>query len=153
MNKLFFIFYFFCVFFISNLYSKSYDLYPIGIVQVLNKLTGKYQTLEMRIDNIYTFDNDLYIVLKKCYKSSQSDEVENAGFFEVMKTLKTDNVSSSQNNIAISMPIYFKNIDTQLQKKFIFSGWMFSSSPSLSYLEDNIYDIMLVNCSIPKDKP
>ena len=139
-------------FFIHNLYSKSYELYPMATIQVLNKLTGKYQTLEMRSDNIYTFDNDLYIVLKKCYKSSQSDEVENAGFFEVMKTLKKDNVKNNieQKNNDVRMPIYFKNIDTQLQKKLIFSGWIFSSSPSLSYLEDNIYDIMIISCSIPK---
>ena len=39
----------------------------------------------------------------------------------------------------------FDYVDDQ-KPKIVFSGWMLSSSPSLSALEHPVYDIWLVNC-------
>ena len=41
----------------------------------------------------------------------------------------------------------YLTIKDKLINKYVFQGWMFSSSPSLSSLEHPINDIWLLNCS------
>lgn len=113
---------------------------------MLNKLTGKYDKILLATDIIHQFDNNLYIVLKACYKPVQKDDIENSAFFEVMKTYDKKDYDLYKDKPIIPMPFYFKNLNTKMEKVMIFSGWMFSSSPSLSHMTDNTYDLILIKC-------
>lgn len=132
---------------VQILNAKDVNLYSKAKVQLLNKLTGKYDQIILNADNVTKFDENLFIVLKACYKPIQKDDIENTAFIEVMKIYdKQKPIVHSLSTLP--MPAYFNSITTQegYEKALLFSGWMFSSSPSLSHMKDNIYDIVLIQC-------
>jgi hypothetical protein len=134
------------ILFCNILDAKDLERYSSAKIQVLNKLTGKYDKILLTTDVIHQFDNNLYIVLKACYKPLQKDDIENSAFFEVMKTYDSRDAVLYKNKPVIPMPFYFKNLSSRMEKAMIFSGWMFSSSPSLSHMLDNTYDLILIKC-------
>lgn len=97
----------------------------IAVVQVLNKTTAKTSILNLKIDEKISFGS-LKIIAHKCWQSPLEQKPENKILLEVFE---------------------FKNeSEEKSQEKRIFYGWMFSSSPSISSLENPIYDITALNC-------
>jgi len=93
-------------------------------ILALNKITAKHYTYNVKIGESIAFER-LHVQVLSCWKSSPDEVPENKAL------LKID--------------------ETQVNKKDkrnIFYGWMFSSSPSLSSLEHPTYDIALMNCSL-----
>ena len=60
--------------------------------------------------------------VQSCQKSSPIDEPESAAFVQVWET------------------------DTNNESKWVFSGWMFSSSPGLSPMDHPVYDVWVIDC-------
>ena len=97
----------------------------IAVVQVLNKTTAKTSILNLKIGEKISFGS-LKIIAHKCWQSPLEQKPENKILLEVFE---------------------FKNeSEEKSQEKRIFYGWMFSSSPSISSLENPIYDITALNC-------
>ncbi len=97
----------------------------VAVVQVLNKTTAKTSILNLKIDEKISFGS-LKIIAHKCWQSPLEQKPENKILLEVFE---------------------FKNeTEEKSQEKRIFYGWMFSSSPSISSLENPIYDITALNC-------
>lgn len=121
MKKLFFIF--------------SFILYPITFVQAeyismdtailgtLDKITGRSGTIIAKVNKITTFDS-LLIKVNACKTKPPEETPENAAFLEIVKLSKKQNKNSK-----------------------VFSGWMFSSSPALSALDDPTYDVWVLKCT------
>ena len=63
-------------------------------------------------------------VVKTCKKSLPEDPPENSAFIQIWDT----------------------KIDKNEEK--IFSGWMFSSSPSISAVDHAVYDVWVIDCNI-----
>jgi len=95
------------------------------IIGALNKVSGKVSKLVVNDYDSILFGN-IKIAVQECIKSSPTEPPENKAFVEVWDTK-------------------FKK--TQDNKK-IFSGWMFSSSPSISALEHPIYDVWIIDCKV-----
>jgi hypothetical protein len=100
------------------------NFYNTAVIQALNKVTAKTSTLEIRIGYSIEFGK-LSIVAHKCWKSPADQRPDSKILLEVF-----DN-SSEEKNL----------IDNR-----IFYGWMMSSSPSISDLENPIYDITAITC-------
>jgi hypothetical protein len=97
----------------------------LAVVQVLNKTTAKTSILNLKIGEKISFGS-LKIIAHKCWQSPLEQKPENKILLEVFE---------------------FKNeTEEKSQEKRIFYGWMFSSSPSISSLENPIYDITALNC-------
>ena len=138
------------VFIVSGLYAQSFHEFSIAKVQLLNKFTGNTKIVNLHKDQLYIFEDKLYIMLRNCYKASQQDEPENEAFIQMVKhTSERDKTKTNDLSSTIPIPKDFeiKAKDNYLSK-FIFSGWLFSSSPSLTYLEDQMYDITLLQCVV-----
>ena len=97
------------------------------VLQGLDKVTGRISKLEGEIGKPMHF-GQLQIIAKRCWKSPPEERPENAALLEITET-KTE--EGSQN---------------------IFTGWMFSSSPGLSGLENPVYDIDVLSCELMEAK-
>lgn len=89
----------------------------------LNKITGKTSVIEAKVGDTIKFE-ELEILFLKCWKSYPEENTENK---LLLKIFENDNKKDGD-------------------KKLIFYGWFFSSSPSISGLEHPLYDLKLLNC-------
>jgi hypothetical protein len=94
-------------------------------IQVLNKITAKAEKISLQAKKPLIINN-IEIILHKCWQAPSYQRPETKILLEVLQN------------------------DNNQNKKTIFHGWLFASSPSLSSLEHPIYDIVALNCSKSK---
>ncbi len=105
----------------SNLHAREMTEYPRVKLQSLDKVTAHTMTFEANVGNTLKF-GPLYMKVQSCQKSSPIDDPESAAFIQVWEG-ETDDTS-----------------------KWVFSGWMFASSPGLSAMDHPIYDVWVIDC-------
>ena len=128
-----------------NYFKKSKIIFLFILAFTLNNNCGfspiyadKSDVPEVKIalKNIYVapiedegeiFFGSLKIIANTCKKSPPEEPPENYAFLEIWEV--TDDAKDKTN-------------------KKIFSGWMFSSSPSISALEHAVYDIWIIDCNV-----
>ena len=91
-------------------------------LKILDKISSKDTLLKLKNGELITF-KDLSIKSLKCKNSEFDDNPEITAYIQV-KDL-TD-----------------KNND----EVFVFNGWMFSSSPSITPFDHPVYDVWLIKC-------
>jgi hypothetical protein len=91
-------------------------------LKILDKISSKNTLVKLKNGELIKF-KDLSIKILKCKNSEFDDNPEITAYIQV-KDL-TD-----------------KNND----EVFVFNGWMFSSSPSITPFDHPVYDVWLVNC-------
>ena len=96
----------------------------IEIMMENGVLTIKGERHSQTEDNNETYFGTLKIIVKTCKESLPEDPPENSAFIQ----------------------IWDKKIDQEEKK--IFSGWMFSSSPSISAVDHAVYDVWVIDCMI-----
>ena len=87
----------------------------------LDKVTGRVNTMSGGIDTPIRFGT-LEIVTRSCFAHPPEEPPENAAFVEIF------------------------DIPEQGDKKKVFSGWMYGSSPALSALDHPVYDVWVLRC-------
>ena len=115
--------YFYLIFLFLIFCIKSYasDLAYVEI-KILDKVSSKTSQLSLNIEQETKFEN-LIIKILKCKNSEFDDNPEVTAYMQVQD-------------------ITLKNKD----KVFVFNGWTFSSSPSISLFDHPVYDIWLIKC-------
>ena len=91
-------------------------------IKILDKISSKNELIRLNNNEEYTY-KDLAIKSIKCTESEFDDNPEIKAYIQVRDLTKKD-----RNNV------------------FVFNGWMFSSSPSITPFDHPVYDIWLVNC-------
>ena len=91
-------------------------------VQILDKLSSKNKLVKINIGEEFIFKN-LVLKVLKCKNSKFDDNPEITSYLQVKDT-------NNQNNNEV----------------FVFNGWMFSSSPSITPFDNPVYDVWLVKC-------
>ena len=114
-------FLFFFIFIIFTFYSSTTN--SLTILGALNKVSGKISKIKIE-DNNETYFGTLKIIVKTCNKSLPEDPPENSAFIQIW------------------------NQKLDKEEKKIFSGWMFSSSPSISAVDHAVYDVWVIDCMI-----
>ena len=117
---LFFLTFFFLYTSIS--YSKSQLEGSFTEIKILDKISSKNTSLKLKNGQLLKF-KDLSIQSLKCKNSEFDDNPEITAYIQVRDL-------SNQNNNEV----------------FVFNGWMFSSSPSITPFDHPIYDVWLVKC-------
>ena len=112
-------FLFFFIFIIFTFYSSIAS--SVTILGALNKVSGKISKIKIE-DNNKTYFGTLKIIVETCNKSLPEDPPENSAFIQIWE----------------------KKFDKEEKK--IFSGWMFSSSPSISTVNHAVYDVWVIGC-------
>ena len=91
-------------------------------IKILDKISSKNILLKLKNGDLVSF-KDLSIKSLKCKNSEFDDNPEITAYIQV-----TDLNNSNNDEV------------------FVFNGWMFSSSPSITPFDHPVYDIWLVNC-------
>lgn len=94
-----------------------------AVLRGLDKVSARIQTFETKINQTVRFGKNLYIRVRSCRKSDPIDTPESAAFMEVWQ----------------------KDLESQ-ESHWIFSGWMFASSPALSAMDHPVYDVWVIDC-------
>ena len=118
--KIFFLFFFFSSFSLAEPIVGQH-----AIIQILDKITAKVNTIEIEINETYIFES-LSIRLYACFKNPPEEIPEQ---YVLLKIL--DQIDVKKNNL-------------------IYQGWMIKSSPATTPLEHPIYDLWLSECKIDK---
>ena len=94
-------------------------------LQGLDKITARIETFEVYVGESYKF-GVLDIFVERCVFSKPIDKPESLAFIKI-------------------------NDNSDRLSEVKFNGWMFSSSPALSALQDSVYDLSILEC-ISNDK-
>ena len=108
--------------YISVSYSKSQLEGSFTEIKILDKISSKNTSLKLKNGQLIKF-KDLSIQSLKCKNSEFDDNPEITAYLQVRDL-------SNKNNDEV----------------FVFNGWMFSSSPSITPFDHPIYDVWLVKC-------
>ena len=120
--KLFFFIFLVYFYFILNSYSQSNLEGNFTDIEILDNISSKNTLLKLKNGQLKQFKN-LAIKSLKCKNSEFDDDPEITAYVQV-----TDLTNKNNNKV------------------FVFNGWMFSSSPSITPFDHPVYDVWLVNC-------
>ena len=93
----------------------------VAELQALDKITARVSNLEIKIGETTTFGS-LTVSVKACRKSPPENTPESAVFLQVWEQKPGED------------------------SHWVYSGWMFASSPALAAMDHPVYDIWLVDC-------
>jgi hypothetical protein len=93
----------------------------LAVLQALDKITARVSTIEVKTGETTTFGS-LSLVVKACRKAPPEDTPESAAFIQVWEQKPGED------------------------SHWVYSGWMFASSPSLAAMDHPVYDIWLLDC-------
>lgn len=106
--------------------TREFEDAPILRLRILDKVRAASRTYELAVDKTVAYSN-LRIRPRACRKSSPLNEPESAAFLQIWE-VKPDGTSA-----------------------WVFSGWMFASSPSLSAMDHAVYDVTVLECKSDQD--
>ena len=106
-----------------NLYSDDDLEGEYTVIKVLDKISSKNILVKLK-NGVDTKHKDLFIKSIKCKNSEFDDNPEITAYLQVKDLTKKNN-----------------------DEVFVFNGWMFSSSPSITPFDHPVYDIWLVGCN------
>ncbi|MEM8833406.1 MAG: DUF2155 domain-containing protein, partial [Pseudomonadota bacterium] len=99
--------------------------YPEVRIRALDKSTARTKTMRVKVGDTVEFGS-LFIKPQACRKSDPLSKPENASFIQVWE-----------------IPL------GKTKSEWIFSGWMFSSSPAVSAMDHAVYDVWVLECIDP----
>lgn len=97
--------------------------YPSVKLQGLDKSVGRTVTFEARVGSTIQY-GPLYIKIHACRKAPPIEKPESAAFLQVWEVPPG-----------------------QEKSEWVFSGWMFASSPALSAMDHPVYDVWVLDCT------
>lgn len=103
--------------------ARQMDDMNIAVLRTIDKVSARTGVFEIPVDKTVQFGASLFIRLRACRKAPPLEPPESAAFLQVWE--KKPGADKSE---------------------WVFSGWMFASSPSLSNLEHPVYDVWLIDC-------
>ena len=115
----------FSAFTANTVLAREMTEYPRAKLQYLDKVTARTTTFEADIGTTMNFGT-LYVRVQSCQRSSPVDQPESAAFLQIWEA--TEETSE------------------KAKSEWVFSGWMFASSPGLSPMDHPVYDVWVLDC-------
>ena len=109
-------------FLIHNSNSENINEGNYTDIKVLDKISSKNILVRLKNGEVKKY-KDLIIKSMKCKNSEFDDNPESTAYLQVQDLTNKDK-----------------------DDVYVFNGWMFSSSPSITPFDHPVYDIWLVNC-------
>lgn len=106
----------------SSASALDYEDYPVVKLRTLDKITARTMTFEAKVGTTMKF-GEIYIKVQTCRKPPPIQKSEAAAFLQIWQIDQVKNTSN-----------------------WIFSGWMFASSPTLSAMDHPVYDVWVIDC-------
>lgn len=96
---------------------------PSVKLRALDKSTARSTTLEAKVGETIEYGS-LFIKVQACRNSDPLDKPESAAFLQIWE-----------------VPL------NATKSEWVFSGWMFASSPALSAMDHAVYDVWVLECT------
>lgn len=100
-----------------------------AVLQTLDKVTGRTGTATINVGETVKLGT-LYLAVRTCRKAPPIEQPEAAAFIQVWQPIRDE-----QGKIA-DVP----------ETEWVFSGWMYASSPSVSAMDHPVYDVWVIDC-------
>jgi len=110
-----------CLVFTVQPARAAMDNYPIARLRMLDKITARTSTFNVMVGTTVRF-GQLYIKPRACRKAPPIEKPESASFLQIWE------------------------ITPKGDARWVFSGWMFASSPALSSMDHPVYDVWVLDC-------
>ncbi len=104
------------------------DDYAFVKLQALDKSTARTETFVAEVGSTIQYGS-LFIKIQSCRKAQPIDKPESVSFLQIWEVPHGAEKST-----------------------WIFSGWMFASSPALSAMDHPVYDVWVLDCQSDKNK-
>lgn len=104
---------------------KTWEGRPIVKMRALDKVTARTMTFEAKVGSVARF-GDLFIKVQACREPPAIFTPESAAFLQIWQVPAGEE-----------------------QSVWVFSGWMFATSPALSAMDHPIYDVWVIDCIDP----
>lgn len=101
----------------------------VAVLQTLDKVTGRTGTANVVVGETVKLGT-LFLSVQTCQKSPPIEQPEAAAFVQVWQPNR-----DNSGEIIEADP-----------SEWVFSGWMFASSPSVSAMDHPIYDVWVIDC-------
>jgi len=105
--------------------------HPIVKLRSLDKITARTQVFEAKVGSTVKFGS-VFIKVQACRKAPELEQPEAAAFLQIWETPSEQSKTEEK------------------KSQWIFSGWMFASSPGLSSMDHPIYDVWVLDCLQPE---
>ncbi len=106
---------------------KTWEDKKIAVLRALDKVTARVQTVEAPVGQITRF-GDIFIKVQACREPPAIFLPESAAFLQIW-----------------DVPA------GQTESRWVFSGWMFATSPALSAMDHPVYDVWVMDCKSPNE--
>ena len=116
---------FLCLFILTCLpvsAQASFVDFPMVRLQALDKSTARTVTLEANVGTTIEYGS-IFIKIQACREAEPLETPESAAFLQVWE-----------------VPLNSK------KSEWVFSGWMFASSPALSAMDHPVHDVWVLDC-------
>lgn len=119
--------FFFALMLPSFAHAKANIDTPGAKLRSIDKITARTLTFDVKTGSTVKFGS-LYIKLHACRRAPDIEEPESAAFLQIWE-------------------VENEGMEEREESKWIFSGWMFASSPGLSAMDHPIYDVWVLGCN------
>lgn len=110
----------------------SYEAQKYAVLQTLDKLTARTATVTVPVGQPSAV-GPIFIDVKTCQKTPPTELPESAAFLQVWEAKPQAHSKTPAQ-------------DDNAPSQWVFSGWMFASSPALSAMDHPVYDVWLKDC-------
>ncbi len=107
---------------LSALAANEDEEYPSVRLRSLDKITARTLTFDAKVGTTVKF-GEIYIKIQSCRKPPPIIKTEAAAFLQIWQMDKATQKSN-----------------------WVYSGWMFASSPALSGMDHPVYDVWVIDC-------
>lgn len=108
--------------------STWYDYDGVEL-RALDKTTARATTFKAKVGQTLKF-GEIFVKVRACRKPPSVEKEESASFIQVWEKDKQNDES-----------------------QWVFSGWMFASSPALSAMDHPVYDVWVIGCTGANPEP
>lgn len=102
-------------------YARQLNDMPIVELRSLDKITARTTTFQANVGSTVKF-GPLYIKVQACRKAPPVEQPEASAFLQIWE------------------------VSPENKAEWVFSGWMYASSPGLSSMDHPIYDVWVLDC-------
>lgn len=107
----------------------------IAVLQSLDKITARTHKFEVPVGETVRFGT-IYILVQACKKAPPIEQPESAAFLQVWQKKTAPEAGDDYQAADVNKP----------RSEWVFSGWMFASSPALSSMDHPVYDVWVLDC-------
>lgn len=110
----------------------------VAVLRSLDKTYARTSTFEVPVGQTVKFGETLFIRPQACRKTPPTKQPESAAFLQIWEHVLPDAANKNKRRKIAE--------NDEKETRWVFSGWMFASSPALSAMDHPVFDVWVIDC-------